>query len=156
MGDDCNLGRFGAVRKGDVILLTEQEAAMVTRDKDKRYTRLDGGKKPKPADHLIDIDPAKMTPLQMEEANIENQKEIQRQEQLASENDPERVIQLALRSKSTHELLSMADAANRAAGREVVSSAPGVSISQLIADLSRVELAKLAKGSGESANPLQG
>jgi hypothetical protein len=41
-GDERNLGRFGAVKKGDPLAMTEAEAAYVEQHKDKNYRRAKG------------------------------------------------------------------------------------------------------------------
>lgn len=151
LGEDCNLGRFGAVRKGDILNLTEQEAAMVKNDRDKRYVQVGEGKQPKPISHLITIDPAKMTPLQMEQAHIENMEEERRLERLKSETDPERVLALAMQAKTTHDLLVQANEINLKAGRQVIPVTQGTQRGQIIAALCR----ELSREAGKAAKDLQ-
>lgn len=144
-GDQLNLGRFGLVKPGDILFLTDKEAEGVKRDRDKRYVRVPDGKQVKAPGHFQEIDPKTMTPLQMEQAAIENHQEEQRLQQLASENDPERVILTALRSKSSHELYILAAAENEKAGREIISTAAGTSLSTIISELAAIELRRIAK-----------
>lgn len=149
--DEIQLGRFGVVRKGDVLTLTDQEAEMVTQNRDRRYVAIAEGKEPKQVDHTVAIDPAKMTPTQMETADKENHDEHERLLRLETENDPERVALLALGAKHTTDLILLAHEANKKAGREIISTAQGTSRSKLITDLAKVQAEEAAKA---AAKPL--
>jgi hypothetical protein len=41
-GEATNLGRFGHVRKNDILLLTDQEELCIRRDREKRFKEFDG------------------------------------------------------------------------------------------------------------------
>ena len=137
--DEIQLGRFGIVRRGDVLLLTDQEAAMVLANRDKRYVAVPDGKEPKEVEHFKVIDPSKMTPTQMEQAEKDNHDEQERLLRLDVENDEERVALLALGQKNTVDLILLANEANAKEGRQIIPTVQGTTRSVLI-----TELAKLA------------
>ena len=136
---EIQLGRFGVVRKGDVLTLTDQESAMVLANKDRRYVAIAEGKEPKEVEHFQAIDPATMTPTQMEQAHLENNAEQERLLRLDVENDEERVALLALGQKNTVDLILLANEANEKAGKQIIPTVQGTTRSVLI-----TELAKLA------------
>ena len=137
--DEIHLGRFGVVRSGDVLMLTDQEAAMVQANRDRRYTAIADGKEPKEVEHFQAIDPTKMTPTQMEQAEKDNHDEQERLLRLDVENDEERVALLALGQKNTVDLFLLANEANAKAGKPIIPTIQGTTRSVLI-----TELAKLA------------
>lgn len=136
--DEIQLGRFGMVRKGDVLMLTDQEAAMVLANKDKRYTAISDGKEPKEVEHFKAIDPETMTPTQMEQAHLDNNAEQERLLRLDVENDEERVALLSLGRKNSVELILLANEANAKAGKQIIPTEAGTSRSVLITDLAKL------------------
>lgn len=141
--DEIQLGRFGIVRRGDVLLLTDQEAAMVLANRDKRYVAVPDGKEPKEVEHFKVIDPSKMTPTQMEQAEKDNHDEQERLLRLDVENDPERVALLALGQKNTVDLILLANEINEEAGRMIIPTMQGTSRSELISKLARAQASGL-------------
>lgn len=151
--DEIQLGRFGVVRRGDVLTLTDQEAEMVTQNKDRRYVAIPDGKEPKAVEHYQTIDPAKMTPTQMEQAEKENHDEHERLLRLGTENDPERVALLALGQKTTTDLILAANEVNEKAGRMVIPTTQGTARSVLISELAKAQAAEIA---AKASKPLPG
>lgn len=115
-GEDVNLGRFGPVRKGDVLILTDQEAEGIVGDK--RFSRLKEGDKPKQGQFVPVSD--KMTPEEKEQADKANKAEKERLEILQKENDQDRVEVLEIKSKSFDELAAMAAQMNADAGGTII------------------------------------
>jgi len=131
-GEEVQLGRFGFVKKGDVLLLTEQETTCIIRDQDKRfevYTPKPGT--PKPKGNLIPITD-KMTGAEREAAEKANKIEAQRLDQLAKANDENTVIVEEIRAMTYDGLVELAERMNDEAKSEVVSFSRKTSKSDLI------------------------
>jgi len=139
-GADINLGRFGAVRKGDVLLLTDREADTVDRDKRFKPVR---GTEPKAGQFVPVTD--KMTPEQRAAAEASNKAEKERLDELSKANNAATVEVNELREKSWSELVEVAEKIN-AEGKTKIEFSKRTSKAALIRDIMR------AKGMGESGD----
>lgn len=127
-GEDVNLGRFGPVRKGDVLLLTDDEAAGIVGDK--RFARLKENDKPKQGNFVPITD--KMTPDERAAAEAANKTEKERLETLQKENDQDRVEVLEIKSKSFDELAAMAAQINADAKGTIIDIGRKTSRAELV------------------------
>jgi hypothetical protein len=118
-GPPTNLGRFGAVRDGDPLVLTDQEADNIAGDE--RFEFLEDGQRPPSKNNLIAIT-AQMTGEERKKAEASNRLEMARQDKLKQSNDEDGVALLEIKGMSFEALSEMADAINEEAGQRVIDN----------------------------------
>lgn len=119
-GEDVQLGRFGLVRKGDVLELTPHEAQCITDTKDKRFKKLNEKEalKVEPGQFITITDD--MTPQERADAESANKAEQARLDGLAQSNDAERVFVQEVKEMTYPQLEAYVEKMNTEAGREVI------------------------------------
>lgn len=131
-GDEINVGRFGLLKKNDLIRLTDQEQRGI--EGDPRFVELKDPKKaPKPG-HLIHISD-KLTGDQQVAAKKANTLEVARLQRLQEECGELRMAEMEIKNKTYDQLLSEAQRINRTAGKEEVRADDGISRGELIIGL---------------------
>lgn len=106
-GDTTNLGRFGIVKKGDLLTLSSSEWNYVRQNRDKRYVIATAEDEKKPNPNLIVIDRSKMGPAEAEEAEAFNVEEKKRIETLANNSRDSAAILVDLQGMTTVELINL-------------------------------------------------
>lgn len=147
---DTNLGRFGHVKKGDVLELTPHEAQSIKGDK--RFKPFDEakGKAHKPG-QFVEITAA-MTSDQKAAAEKANAKEKQRLEEVEKENDSRKVYVQEVREMTFAQLEIFADKLNKDAGRKIVDYHPKKTAR---ADLANLILAVDERAAGAALDETQ-
>lgn len=130
-GTDCNLGRFGPVRTGDVLLFTDQETDDISGDK--RFRRLAESEKIKSGVFIKITD--KMTAEERAAAEQANRVETERVATLDKENNVEKVEILDLKTKSFDELAAIAANINAEAKGTIIDIGRKTSRGELLRQL---------------------
>jgi predicted transcriptional regulator len=131
-GENCNLGRFGEVRTGDVLTLTDLEAESVEANEHKRFERVVAGKTKVPKQGgFIEITD-KMSGDERVAAEAHNRDEQARLDQLAKANDEKRIAILDVKEKKYSELVELAEKMNHDAGRQVVDTGKNLPKQELV------------------------
>ena len=106
-GSECNLGRFGPVRRGDILVMTDQEFVMTQRDPvdAKRFVPFSGEWKPLVFEKRVASKDA--TSEEKKEVLEWNAAEEKRINDLNKANSTETVQREDLRSKSKDDLLKV-------------------------------------------------
>ena len=133
-GADVNLGRFGAVRSGDVLTLTDHEADTIA--KDKRFQPLRDGDKKKNAGNMIPLTD-KMTPDERAAVVAANKEEKDRLEKLALANNAATVEITELREKNWSQLVEIAEKLNADGAKPQIDTGKKQTKGQLIRDILR-------------------
>lgn len=133
IGEPTNLGRFGEVRKGDILNLTEDEGRALLRGRDQRFRdpkSKEAQKEPIP-DNTVEITD-KMKPADRAAAEKANLDEKARQERLAIANDPQHIETMEIQHETYDQLLARAERINAKVGGEAITAAGKVSRTDLI------------------------
>jgi len=135
-GDPCNLGHFGFVKKGDILVLTDQEERCVIADSDKRFKL--AGPTDKQAANFIKITTA-MTGKERAEAEAANTAEKARLDNLAKEIDSDRIEILEIKEKTFDQLIALGERINAKVGSAVVDVSKKISRADLITSILSAE-----------------
>lgn len=135
-GPDVNLGRFGQVRSGDVLVLTDHEADTVAKDRDKRFEAVREGEKPKPGGSFVPITD-KMTADERAAAEARNKAEKDRIDDLQKANNAAQVEIVELREKTWAQLVEIAEKMNAAGGQPQIPTGKKVTKSELVRQILR-------------------
>lgn len=109
MGDDVNLGRFGPVRRGDRLLLTDTEQHAI--ESDRRFEEWDDKKHGKIQKAPVSP-PATATEEEKQAARKAAEEEESRKANLAKANNEWNVMKTELEQSSYDQLLGFAKAMN--------------------------------------------
>ena len=131
-GPDVNLGRFGAVRNGDVLTLTDLEADTIARDS--RFEPIREGEKGKKASNIVPIT-GQMTPPERAAAEAANKEERERLEELAKANNAATVEITELREKTWAQLVEVAEKMNAGGADPAIPTGKKQTKGQLIRDI---------------------
>lgn len=114
-GPPCNLGAFGTVKRGDVLMLSPMEAKAITTSKDPRFTKVEGPKIPACRGDYIRVTRA-MTGDERAAARRHNMRELARLTQLQEANQGERKIMQMLRECTHSQLIAIVEDIQRRGG----------------------------------------
>jgi hypothetical protein len=129
-GEDQNVGRFGWVRKGDTLTLTDHEADYVERNGDANLERVTAKTKAVKS-NLVEITD-KMSGDERVAAEAANKAEAERVAQLAKANDEKRIDAIDIKEKKYDELVELAEKMNHDAGRQVVDPGKNLPKQELV------------------------
>lgn len=138
IGEPTNLGRFGQVRRGDILNLSEEEGISLLRAKDARFRDPKAaGKDPIPSNIVKFTD--RMSSADRAAAEKANADEQGRLDRLAVANDPVHIETMEIQQETYDELLARAERINTKHGAKTITVQGKVSRTDLINNILSAE-----------------